>query len=160
MPGSSAEREQRPQDILVGSSLSVSQVIFAVLTVLCVKFMSVLLQVSAEWADWWRSSTLGWAGPSEHRFKPPLVRQTCMTSPRTRRIESPITHRLSEVYLLCVCLQVNQQPVHCGRNQTPGWGPHSQHGTQRDMVSIPQPHTLHLYLSIKMKVNCTRVLWL
>ncbi len=145
--GRSTEREQRPQDILVGRSLR-AQGFLLVLTVFhpAYMYMSVLLQVSAEWDEWWCSTTLGWVSPGQHRLKPPLVRQThtCVywhNVTNGRELSGHPAQRLVVRNSPAFCLKVNQQPVHCGRDQMSGWGPHSQHSTQRDMVRITVIHS-------------------
>lgn len=73
---------------------------------------------------------------------------------------------LTQLSVLCksllVGLQVNQQPVHCGRDQAARWGPRSQQSTQRDMVSISSNWHLGLLFSPQGYVRPSRgwvIIW-
>lgn len=123
----SSERKLCPQDILVSSfaSASVPVEAFSVIMKVCA-----LLQVGAERAGWWCSSTSVWADPGKHGFEPPLVRKhSGVTS-------WEVTQRWRNSPVLFVSLQVNQQQVHCERDQTVLWGFDSQHSSEGDLVRI------------------------
>lgn len=117
---------------------------------------------------WWR---MKWPMMQLHTwltwFRQTLVWPTCGED-NTASVCTLFTQHgaLTQLSVLCksllVCLQVNQQPVHCGRDQAARWGPRSQQSTQRDMVSISSNWHLGLLFSPQGYVRPSRgwvIIW-